>query len=53
MDLEKIKIKKSERKSIVISVRVRPSQSKWLKQKSYSPTAIFQEALLDLMKIKK
>lgn len=53
MNLEKIKLKKSEKKSIVITLRITESQSVWLKEKSYSPNGIFQEAILDLQKADK
>jgi hypothetical protein len=53
MDLNKIKRKKSEKKEVVITLRITKSQSDWLKEKDYSPNAIFQEALLDLQKSKK
>jgi hypothetical protein len=47
MDIEKIKKRRSE-KSIVISIRVTPDISKWLRENDYSPTGIFYEALKDL-----
>lgn len=37
-----------ERKTLRIGVRIKPSQNKWIREKNYSPTAIFQEALKDL-----
>jgi len=48
MNLEKIK--KRETKKVSISIRTYPSYSKWLKEKEFSPNAIFNEAVKDLMK---
>jgi hypothetical protein len=48
MDTEKIKKRKKSRKSIIMNVRITPEISKWLKEKEYSPTAIFYEALKEL-----
>ena len=53
MDMKKIIRRKSEKKDVVITLRVTTPQSKWLKEKNYSPNDIFQEALLDLQKVNK
>jgi hypothetical protein len=42
------KIKKKSRKTIIMNIRITPEISKWLKEKEYSPTAIFYEALKEL-----
>jgi len=49
MDINKIKKKKRKsRKSILITIRITPEMSKWLKGEDYSPTGIFYEAVKDL-----
>ena len=48
MDLGNIKRRKTNKKSILISIRITPELSKWLKEKDYSPTGIFYEALKEL-----
>ncbi len=49
MDLNKIKRKNgNHRKSILVTIRINKSMSKWLKEKDFSPTAIFYEAVKDL-----
>ncbi len=53
MDLEKIIRRKSEKKNVVITLRITQSQSDWLKEKNYSPNGIFHEALKDLKKFNK
>ena len=39
---------KEEKKSIHVTIRITPKMSKWLKDKEYSPTGIFYEAVRDL-----
>jgi len=34
--------------SVQLNIRVTPELSKWLKEKDYSPTGIFKEAINDL-----
>jgi hypothetical protein len=49
MDINKIKRKnRNSRKSVLITIRITPKMSKWLKEKDFSPTGIFYEALKDL-----
>ena len=48
MNIENIKRKNNGNKSIVLSIRITPKMSKWLKEKDYSPTGIFYEAVKDL-----
>lgn len=48
MDLGKIKRKKNNKKDVLITIRITKDISKWLKDKEYSPTGIFYEALKDL-----
>ena len=49
MDLGKIKRRKgNNNKSVLISIRITPKMSKWLKDKDYSPTGIFYEAVKEL-----
>ena len=43
-----IKRPKKERKSVLLTIRIKPSTSKWLRQENLSPTAIFYEAMKDL-----
>ena len=46
MDIRKIKRKNGNHsKSVLITIRVTPAISEWLKEKDYSPTRIFYEAL--------
>ena len=49
MNIENIKRKKNGiSKSILITIRVTPKISKWLKEKDYSPTGIFYETIKEL-----
>jgi len=49
MDKSKIKRRKNgSRKRILINIRISNKLSKWLKEKDYSPTGIFYEAVKDL-----
>lgn len=45
-------IRKKERKNISIGIRTFPSYSKWMKENKVSPTALFNEALKELMEKK-
>lgn len=42
---DNIKRKYAEHKKIMLSIRITPTLSKWLKQQNYSPTGIFMEAV--------
>lgn len=48
MDIQKIKKRDEEKRSISINIRIKPSLAKWLNHKQYSPTGIFMEACKDL-----
>ena len=48
MNIENIKRKNGHRKNILITIRITPEISKWLKEKDYSPTGIFYEAVKEL-----
>lgn len=49
MNVENIKRRtQSHRKSVLISIRITPAISEWLREKNYSPTGIFYEALKEL-----
>ena len=49
VDIQKIKRKNgNHKKSVLLTIRVTPTISKWLKKKDYSPTGIFYEALRQL-----
>ncbi len=53
MDMNKIKRRKEKGKgkrdkTVRISVRLTPALSKWLKEKDYSPTGIFYEAVKEI-----
>ena len=49
MDIEKIKRNDNgQKKSVHVTIRITPKMSKWLKEKGYSPTGIFNEAVKDL-----
>ena len=50
MDKKKIKKRKKTKgqKRININIKVSKEVSKWMKEKKYSPTGIFNEALKDL-----
>ncbi len=47
MDIQNIKTKRTK-KTRLITIRITPEVSKWLKKKDYSPTGIFYEALRQL-----
>ncbi len=46
-------IQRIERKSVPIGIRTFPSYSEWMKKNNVSPTALFNEAVKELMKEKK
>lgn len=49
MKAEDVKRKpKEQRKTIPINIRITKHLSKWLKEKNYSPTAIFENAVKEL-----
>ena len=48
MNIENIKRKTTERRSINVNIRVSPRLSKWLKDHDYAPTGIFYEAVREL-----
>jgi hypothetical protein len=50
MDLEKIKRRKrnGNNKKIMITIKISPRLSKWLRDKDYSPTGILHEAVKEL-----
>ncbi len=50
MNIKNIKRKHTEKNNVVISMRITKSQSAWLRDKDYSPRAIFLEAITDLQK---
>lgn len=43
-----IKREKTEKKKIIVAIRITKKVSKWLKDENLSPTAIFYEGLKDL-----
>lgn len=45
-------VQKRERKSVVMSIRITKKVSAWMKEKNVSPTAVFNEAIKDLIKKK-
>ena len=49
MNIQRI-IKRShgERKSILLTIRITPRISQWLREKNYSPTGLFYEAIREL-----
>ena len=51
MDIQNIQ-KTKERKSIALALRSYPSYCKWMKDNNISPTALFNEAVKELMKKK-
>ncbi len=52
MNIKNIKVDERKKQgitaSVQINIRVTPELSKWLKEKKYSPTGIFQEAVKEL-----
>lgn len=49
MDISKIKRRNgNNKKSVLVTIRITPKLSKWLKEKDFSPTGIFYEAVKDL-----
>ena len=43
-------IQRKERKKIPLALRIKESQSVWMKKNNISPQALFDKALEDLMK---
>lgn len=48
MDKTRLKRKKSNKRVVPINIKITKDLSKWLKEKDYSPTAIFLAAVEDL-----
>jgi hypothetical protein len=48
MNIQNIKRRASLRKNRVMNIRISEHLSKWMREKDYSPTAIFYEAVKDL-----
>lgn len=49
MDINKIKRRNGDKKkTVLITIRITPKMSKWLKEKDYSPTGLFYEAVKEL-----
>ncbi len=49
MDIHKIIRKpKEEQRTVLVTIRITPEMSRWLKSKNYSPSSIFNEAVKDL-----
>ena len=46
-------LQRKERKTIPLALRIKKSQSMWMKEKNVSPQALFDKALEDLMKKEK
>lgn len=46
-------VQSKERKKISITLRIKKSESMWMKEKNVSPQALFDKALEELMKKKK
>jgi len=50
MDVQKIvrRRRNGSKKNILVTIRIDKKLSNWLKEKNYSPTGIFYEAIKDL-----
>lgn len=49
MNIDRIKrTPREQRRTVMITIRVTPEISRWLKLKNYSPTALFYEAIKEL-----
>ena len=48
MDKQKIVKRNQEKKTVQVPIRITESMSKWLREKKYSPTGIFEEAVKGL-----
>jgi hypothetical protein len=49
MDINKVKRRNNKNnKSVLVTIRITPKMSKWLKEKDFSPTGIFYEAVKEL-----
>ena len=49
MNIDKIRVKsRRSRKTKIRNIRISPEISEWMRQKGYSPTGIFYEALREL-----
>ncbi len=49
MEIQNIQRNKTERKTESISIRTYKSYSKWMRKSNVSPTALFNEAVKELM----
>ena len=50
MEINVKDLQRKERKSIPLALRIKKSQSVWMKEKNVSPQALFDTALQELMK---
>ncbi len=50
--MKKQDVQKKERKSVQISIRTYPKYADWIKDNQVSPTAVFNEAMEELVKEK-
>lgn len=48
MNVQNVIRKRKEVKNVSINIRISKDLSNWLREKNYSPTAIFMEAVKDL-----
>lgn len=48
MDIKKLQRKRKQRKDVVVSLRITKEDSKWLREKNISLTALFITALREL-----
>jgi hypothetical protein len=48
MDIRNVRSRRKSNKTRLITIRVTPEISAWLRRKNYSPTGIFYEALRQL-----
>ncbi len=48
MDIQNVRSRRRSNKTRLVTIRVTPEISAWLRKKDYSPTGIFYEALRQL-----
>ena len=49
MEIKNVKRKKKKPKKVMISLLISPEVSKWMRKENVSPTAVFDEAIKELM----
>jgi len=48
MEIQEVKRYRTEKRSVIITIRITPTQSEWMKSNDVSPTAVLNKGLEEL-----